>query len=243
MFIFNIIRKYAGYIFSHSWTEEENKQFFRLIASKKGSRMVDLGCGDGKLTVLFAKKAKASIVVGVEGMKTKPHNTVKKVKFVNANLNKDLPFKDNYFDVVVSHFSLEHLYNTCLFVKETKRILKKDGYTLVATDNLASWPNIFSLIMGWQPFSTAYRIGNKMLGNLFSIGGGVVLDSQDEIEEFGHNKVLSYKMLIDVYEECGFEIEKIVGVGYFPFFGLISRILCRIDKRHSHLLIIKAKKR
>jgi SAM-dependent methyltransferase len=239
--MFNIIRKYAAFIFSHAWTREENERVINLIDSKKNSRIVDLGSGDGKLTVLFARKAKASVVVGVEGVKMNPDNAAKKIKFITANLNKKLPFKDNSFDIVISHFSLEHLYNTCSFVKETKRILKKGGYTLVATDNLASWPNIFSLIIGWQPFTTAYRVGNKTLGNSFA-NGGFVSDDQCQVEEFGHNKVLSYKMLVDVYEEFGFKIEKIVGIGYFPFFGLISRLLCKIDKRHSHLLIVKARK-
>lgn len=237
-----LLKKYAFFIFSQSWTQEENKAFLSLISKKNGSSLVDLGCGDGRLTLLFADKAKAEKIVGVEPGKIKRFINNKKIKVISANLNHPLPFKDNSFDIVVSHFSLEHLYNIDVFIKESKRILKKGGYTLVATDNLASWPNILALIMGWQPFTTTYGVANKSLGNPFAVGGDFEIEEGDSIGELSHNKVLAYQMLGDAYREYGFRVKSITGVGYFPFYGALSRLFCKIDKRHAHLLIIKAYK-
>lgn len=237
------IQKYAKFIFENQWTKEENEAFLSLIKGRKGSRLVDLGCGDGRLTLLFAEKAKAGEIVGIEPAKIKRRIDKRKIKIISANLNRVLPLPSNYFDVAISHFSIEHLYNVNVFIMEIKRILKKDGYVLVATDNLASWPNVLSLLAGWQPFSMAYGVSDKPLGNPFASGGDFVVEEGDSLGELSHNKVLSYKMVIDVFKEYGFRIGSIIGVGYFPFFGSFSRFFSSLDKRHSHLLILKAYKK
>src|SRR5581483_8126076 len=64
--ITNLLKRYAGFIFSTSWTDEENKVFLSLITPKKNSSLIDMGCGDGRLTELFAEKSKASKTIGVE---------------------------------------------------------------------------------------------------------------------------------------------------------------------------------
>lgn len=183
-------------------------------------------------------------ITGLEGLPIK----LKGINVVIGNLNQKLPFPDNSFDVIISHFSLEHLYNSGLFISETYRVLKKGGYTVVATDNLSAWPNIIALIFGWQPFSTAGGVGKRPLGNPLALRAGTmgedlkISERLEEIGEFSHNKVMSYQMLLDSYKEYKFTIEKIIGVGYFPFSGFLSKLFCKLDARHSHLLILKARK-
>ncbi len=239
----HLFKKYAKFIFEKKWTQDENEAFLSLIKPKEGSSLIDLGCGDGRLTLKFAQKAKAVHVVGVEPGKVSRFIDKKKIKIISANLNHPLPLKDSSFDIVVSHFSLEHLYNTDLFIKETKRILKKGGYAVIATDNLASWPNILSLLMGWQPFSSAYGVAARPLGNPFAGGGDFIVEEGDSLGELSHNKVLSYQTLKEVFVEYGFKVNKIIGIGYFPFFGSWSTFFCNIDTRHAHLLAIKVVKR
>ncbi len=238
----SIFKSYAKYIFETQWTQEENTAFINLIKPKKNAKLADLGCGDGRLTLLFAEKATAKEIIGIEPGKIKRQINKSKIKIISANINHKLPLKDNYFDIVISHFSLEHLYNINIFIQEAKRILKKGGYILIATDNLASWPNIFSLFLGWQPFSSAYGLADRPLGNPFASNGGFIVEKGDSLGELSHNKVLAYKTLTDVFLEYGFQIETVIGVGYFPFFGIISKLLCSLDPRHSHLLILRAKK-
>lgn len=236
----DLFKKYSKYIFEKQWTKEENDALLGLINKKNKCRMVDLGCGDGRLTALFAEKAGASEVIGVEPAKINRKIKNKKIKIVSANLNHKLPFKDNYFDIAISHFSLEHLYNIDVFMKESHRILKKGGTFIIATDNLASWPNILALLFGWQPFSTAYGAAERPLGNPFAGAGDFVIEEGDSLGELSHNKVLAYQSLKEICGEYNFKLQTVTGIGYFPFFGFISKFLCTIDVRHSHLLIVKA---
>jgi SAM-dependent methyltransferase len=239
-----MLKKYAIKIFN-SWTDENIKSVLNNIEPNKNASLVDLGCGDGVLTARFSKRLGSKKIFAVDGLKT----NIKGVKTIKSNLNKRLPFQNNLFDVAVSHYSIEHLYNTGEFIYEMHRILKKGGYGVIATDNLAAWPNVLSLIFGYQPFSMTMGVGKNALGNPFAVRMNMkeIGDSSFNLNwrksgEFSHNKVLSYKMLIDAFKEYGFEIERIDGIGYFPFYGRISKIFCKIDKRHSHLLVLKVRK-
>lgn len=206
---------------------------------------VDLGCGDGRITKLVAKKSKAKKIIGFDSLPV-----TNSFKIVKGNLNRKFPFESKSFDFALSHYSLEHLYNSGLFISETYRILKKGGYTIVATDNLSNWPTIIALILGFQPFSLADGICKKSVGNPLALRanlGEVVHDKQTDLDwrtsgEWSHNKVLSYQALTDAYRGYGFKIEKVIGVGYFPFGGFLGKIFANLDKRHAHFLVIKARK-
>ena len=72
-------------------------------------------------------------------MKVKIHDleSIEKVKHlfkekgINANLRvadaTQLPFPDNFFDVIVSSHVLEHIENDVLCIKECARVLKPGG--------------------------------------------------------------------------------------------------------------------
>lgn len=234
-----MIKNYLGSIFS-DWADHSIEAVISQL--EKGGKVLDLGCGDGKLTLQLTRKMKPDTLIGVDAF-----GKNNKFKIIKADLNRDLPFKDESFDAVISNYSLEHLYNTGVFISETFRILKKGGYTVVATDNLASWPAIASLMMGFQPSTLASGIAENAIGNPFALRSHETLDSKFALQwrnagEYSHNKVLAYQALVDAYRAFGFEIENVTGAGYFPFKGVLSKIMAKIDKRHSHLLVLKARK-
>jgi len=58
--------------------------------------------------------------------------------FVEANLDRTLPWPDETFDVVISTEGIEHLENHYSFLREIHRILKPGGTLVITTPNIAA---------------------------------------------------------------------------------------------------------
>ncbi|MCR4329302.1 MAG: class I SAM-dependent methyltransferase [Candidatus Roizmanbacteria bacterium] len=238
------IKAYASHLF-RQWAKDDLECVYSYLEPNKNIKLLDLGCAEGTLTKKFADYCNAEEVVGIDGVKSR---NLKGINIIQANLNDEFPLPKNHFDVVISHYSFEHLYNPGLFISEIYRVLKKGGYCIIATDNLSCWPNILALIMGWQPFSTTDGVGSNAIGNPFAIHTrrhkGEKAFEKKYLKQgiFEHNKVMAYQMLIDSFTYFHFNIERIKGVGYFPLYGYFAKLMNKIDIRHSHFLIIKARK-
>lgn len=108
---------------------------------KDGERILDLGCGNGRIAELF--KDKNVEYIGVDNSEklidlAKKTYESNKVKFVVAD-GLNLPFPDNYFDKVFSIAVLHHIPSRELrdkFLKETHRVLKKEGMAVFTVWNL-----------------------------------------------------------------------------------------------------------
>jgi SAM-dependent methyltransferase len=121
-----------------------------LVIPKPGGTMLDIGCANGVLTRLFSKRAQVKRTVGVDfvDMGLGPE-----VEFRKANLDtqEPLPFDDASFDVVTCMETLEHLHDTDHMVSQIRRILRPDGYAIIAVPRLDALVSIAMLAVGWQP--------------------------------------------------------------------------------------------
>lgn len=216
-----------------------------LISKRKVNKFLDLGCGDGKFTMEFAKVIKPKEVYGIEFIDEDRSKAEKRgIKCLKSDLNSKFDFPDESFDFILSSQNIEHLHNTRLYLEECYRCLKKGGQLIILTENLASWTNIGALFFGWQPFSTT-NMNGWCIGNPLIHHNG---DPRDEkfIQKYqdtqisgtiGHVRVLAYCGLSDLLNKVGFEQIKMATTGYFPFWGKISDVLCLLDKRHGNFLI------
>lgn len=220
-----------------------------LLEKDERARIVDLGCADGTFTLTCSKKIGTKKIYGIEVFRDEVKKANKNgIKCIKSDLNNPLPFSRNYFDVVISHYSIEHLVNINGFVSECFRILKPGGYIIVASDNLNSWLNIFAMIFSFQPFSLTRGLADKTVGNPFAYWTDSEtgdLDKREKRSVIGagsHIKVMSTRAAVEVFRFNGFTNLVIRGAGYFPLFGVISRIFAKFDVYHSHFYIIKARK-
>jgi len=115
----------------------------------KGSRVLDLGCGDGAL-LDYLKKHRGCSGYGVEIDDRNIQACVKRgVNVIQLNLDEGLNmFADQSFDVVLQIDTLQHLRNAEVMLRETVRV----GHNgILAFPNFAHWPNRLSILTGSMP--------------------------------------------------------------------------------------------
>ena len=114
-----------------------------------GSRVLDLGCGDGALLDHLQRERGCS-GYGVEIADANVLACVRRgVNVVQLNLDEGLAlFEDSSFDVVLQIDTLPHLRNAEVMLRETARVGRAG---IVAFPNFAHWPNRLSVLRGRMP--------------------------------------------------------------------------------------------
>ena len=114
-----------------------------------GSRVLDLGCGDGAM-LAYLQATRGCSGYGVEIDDANVHACVQRgVNVIQLNLDEGLNlFEDQSFDVVLQIDTLQHLRNAEVMLRETARV----GRTgIVAFPNFGHWPNRLSVLRGRMP--------------------------------------------------------------------------------------------
>ena len=118
-----------------------------------GSRVLDLGCGNGALLAHLQHTRNCS-GYGVEIDDANLLACARRgVNVLQLNLEDGLAlFEDRSFDVVLQLQTLQHLRNTETMLRETARV----GRTgILSFPNFAHWPNRLSVLRGRMPVTRA----------------------------------------------------------------------------------------
>ena len=115
----------------------------------EGSRVLDLGCGDGALLDLLTRQ-KGCTGYGIEIDDANVLACVQRgINVLQLNLHQGLKaFQDQSFDVVLQIDTLQHLRNAETMLRETARVGRVG---IVAFPNFAHWPNRLSVARGRMP--------------------------------------------------------------------------------------------
>ncbi len=132
-----------------------NRKDFDVIAQlvPEGSRVLDLGCGDGELLALL-KERRGCSGYGIEIADANVLACVQRgVSVIQLNLEEGLAlFEDASFDVVLQLDTLQHVRNTQKLLRETARVGR---IGIVSFPNFAHWPNRWRVATGRMPISRA----------------------------------------------------------------------------------------
>ncbi|GAA4339084.1 methionine biosynthesis protein MetW [Pigmentiphaga soli] len=114
-----------------------------------GSRVLDLGCGDGTL-LAHLRDAQQASTVGVEIDDERVIACVRRgVNVIQQNLEDGLAlFEDGHFDTVVLSQTLQAMHNTERILAEMARV-GREG--IVSFPNFGHWTHSWSLLRGRMP--------------------------------------------------------------------------------------------
>jgi len=214
-------------------TEEDNRRaILELLPAGRGGALLDVGCHTGELTARVAWRLGATRVVGIELLEEHAEAARKLgVDAIVADVDGGLPFGDEEFDVVHSNQVIEHVRRTDSFLREIRRVLAPGGLACLSTNNLASWHNIVSLGLGYQP--TPMHVSDEVVvGNPLDPWRG----RQHEAGRT-HLRLFTARALTELADHHGLRTELLAFRGYYPLPPRLARAAVRIDPRHAAFVI------
>lgn len=172
---------------------------------KEGERVLDVGCGNGRL--LSALKEKKINYIGIDSsgklisIAREKFSNVENAKFLVVEA-LNLPFGDNYFHKAYSIAVLHHIPSLeyrLKFLEEIKRVLKPKGLLLLTVWNLKELKPLLLL-----KYTILKIIGKSNLdwGDVFYPWRS----SQGDIKRYVH--CFSQKELVDLAKKAGFLIKE-----------------------------------
>lgn len=119
-----------------SYPQELINYLIKRFDIKKGSKILDAGCGRGDFSEAFRNVGMD--VVGID------LNNNGNLSVYEVDFEKDrFPFEDNTFDYVISKSVLEHLNSPDLYVGQIYRVLKPNGKFILMTPEWDSCRYLF----------------------------------------------------------------------------------------------------
>jgi methionine biosynthesis protein MetW len=214
-------------------TEELNRRtILAVLEPRPGGVLLDLGCGDGALTERVAARVQATRKLGVETWEPfAAQARARGIEVFDVDLGKRLPFDDRSIDVVHSNQVIEHLPFTDHFLKEIRRVLRPGGQAVVSTNNLASWHNIVSLVLGWQPMP-CHVSDEVIVGN----PAGPMEGASGTPGQM-HLRIFTSRALAQLAAHHGLDVEVERTAGYYPLPPALARVATRLDRRHGAFLV------
>lgn len=124
----------------------------RIIASwiKPGSRVLDLGCGEGDL-LGFLKKYRDVEGVGIELVESKVAKCIQRgLSVIQGDINQEiLDYPDDLFDFVILSRTLQQVYEPAKLIMELMRVGKRG---IVSFPSFSHWQIRLQLLLtGYAP--------------------------------------------------------------------------------------------
>ncbi|MEI7425179.1 MAG: class I SAM-dependent methyltransferase [Candidatus Staskawiczbacteria bacterium] len=174
----------------------------KILKINPNAKILDVGVADGYIYRELAKKHKIfGVDVSDHFVKKARENGIE--AFVCDLENEKLPFNDNFFDVVITGETIEHVVNSDYFLSEINRVSKNDSKLILSYPNINTPLGIIMMIFLDLPPMFAARFRAPHVRDWTK-------------------KTIKYALKL-----FGFKINKILGsgfylpgIGYFKIFNL-----------------------
>ncbi|MBS3054452.1 MAG: class I SAM-dependent methyltransferase [Candidatus Aenigmarchaeota archaeon] len=107
-------------------------------------RILDVACGDGATLSRITAEEKHGVDINAENVRAaRKHG----IKAVQRDVDEGLPYREGYFDIVITEGLIQHLYSPETLVDEIARVLRPGGlYIGSMTNNYHLWHRVMYLL-------------------------------------------------------------------------------------------------
>lgn len=183
-------------------------QFRKDVEELRPKKILNIACGLF-LKPTFLKGIKADFY----GTDIDKRAISSKIKYSDIDKHP-VPYPSNFFDLVMSIYSIEHFKTRKVF-SEARRLLKKDGKFIFVTTNSANPVIALAHFFKVRKYYYRYQVGFEELYPAY-----YNTNTPSEIAE--------------VLEKNGFKVNKIIFYdqvkGYFKFLGGLSQVVGILEK-------------
>ncbi len=203
---------------------------FNQIDFSKVNRLLELGCGNGKLwqeNRIDLRNREIFLSDISEGMVEEVRNKLgSDFNCIVADVEK-IPFKDSYFDSIIANHVLFYLNDLNLGLKEIDRVLKSDGILYCSTYGKNHMKEITEIV---QNFDSRLSLSNHWLDDIFGLETGEDILSKyfSNIQRMDYQDSLAItesKPLIDYIMSCHGNQNEILGPRINEFKEYIEELL------------------
>lgn len=131
---------------THNWRTASNSAGYLIPHIRPTSKILDVGCGPGSISVDFARLAPQGHVTGVEyvpepldqARSLARSRGVTNAEFLVGDI-QSLDFPDNAFDIVHVHQVLQHIADPVQALREMRRVAKPGGVVAARESASVLW--------------------------------------------------------------------------------------------------------
>lgn len=219
---------------------------FEKIDFSKVNRLLELGCGNGKLwqeNTIDLRNREIFLSDISEGMVEEVRNKLgSDFNCIVADAEK-IPFKDAYFDSIIANHVLFYLNDLNLELKEILRVLKPNGILYCSTYAKEHMKEITEIV---QNFDASVNLSNHRLYDVFGLENGesILCAYFKSVKRYDYRDTLEItesKPLIDYIMSCHGNQNEILGPRLTDFKEYIDELLKKNGKivvtKHAGLFI------
>lgn len=136
-FVYGGIKHLTDCLYCHASPGVLETVVLKLIQEKQNSpadnKILNIGGGTGQVSAIYKNIGFEVYNLDIEIALQDERN----IKF-DLNQGSNLPFPNEYFDIIVCQEIIEHIENPWKLLRDASRVLKKDGLIIVSTPNILS---------------------------------------------------------------------------------------------------------
>jgi SAM-dependent methyltransferase len=161
---------YGGYTYDKKYWEKTARYLLEYFDIKDGMKILDIGCAKGFLLYDIKKINPTLKICGIDISRYAIEHAKEEIKenLISASA-ENLPFDDNYFDLVISINTIDHLDKAgcAKAVQEIERVKKEKSFITVNSwftaeqkENILAWNLVSKTIMSVEEWKFFFEKNN-----------------------------------------------------------------------------------